>query len=263
MKKLRIAKNIVLAAAVSGFALQAFAQSAPAAMPEHPGAPSEIPGSPAPTPSPDGMPNMGAPKADPMAPTPDAGSMQQMMPGTSTPPEVMASVPTPPVAEMPKADPEMMHKMSVMFNNKDIDGLMTMFPQSDFEYITSMGSNFTNADNLKKHFVDMFAGQKFTITMNKSEVKELAPGVAYYTGSYSEVMEHGKTSEFMATIVAKYEDGAWKIMSMHMSPVIDTHQAAMHESKPSSSMAIIAGLLGILVGYFGNRFMTKKTEETA
>lgn len=257
MNKIINIKNAAVVAMISGFAVNAFAQGAVAPTT----APTEVPGSAAPVEP--AMPSVGMPAE--MGMPADQGAAPQAMPGMAAQPahEQVAPVPTPPVAEVPKADPDMVQKIAGMVNNKDIDGLMVIFPKHDFNYITAMGANFSNADALRKHFVDLFAGPKYSVELKKADMKELAPGVAYYSGNYAET-QNDKTEEFMFTIVAKYDEGAWKVASLHMSPVMDAHKVAAAEGKSGGgSMALIAGLLGVLVGYFANRFASKKPQETA
>ena len=201
--------------------------------------------------------------AMPVTPAPAAPTTMNQMPMDASNQVMLQSVM---LVNLPKADATIVDKLVEAFNSRSYEKYAEMFSKEGFSVVTADFNSVSTPEALKSHWDNKFAATshfkdaKATATVDS--VKDLAPGIALITGKMNVTMDQNTNAMTMFTIIAKYEDNAWKINAMHASSKDMMKMILAAEMKPESNAMMDAfyALVGLLIGFGAAKMMRKKTD---
>lgn len=170
------------------------------------------------------------------------------------------------VAEIPKADAEIVNKMVEAYNAKNVDALLSFFA-SDFILVNSH-TTIKDMGSLREALVDAFAHPSHgTISANVDYIKDIAPGLAMIGVNVTEPATPANSHEKKSyvTHLVRYENNEWKIVSKQMTTMVDASAPVAHleEKSPNNMVTLFAAIFGLVVGYFAAKMLGRKKSDTA
>jgi ketosteroid isomerase-like protein len=147
-------------------------------------------------------------------------------------------------------------------NNKDIDKLTASFVDG-LSVVIKNGKLIEGKGNFKNYLVEKFAGdiQKSQYTFKNNKFIDVAPNVALGIGTYLVTNEDTKSEETLQfTSLLRFEDSAWKIYSLQMTPVIEENKATSSSSSSGSFTTLLVAIVSLVAGVFAGRAMHKKEQ---
>ena len=168
------------------------------------------------------------------------------------------------VAEVAKADGSIIDKLISHYNNREVEDIILMYSNDGFVMVEPNGQTINDATGLRKNLVSMFAGnKKNTYTAQVDSVKEVAPNLVLITAQYNS-FEDGQSASPMAklfvTTLAKYESNTWKIISQQLTDISKDATLVDADSTQTGSAIkmMLMGIIGVVVGFFGSKYMNRR-----
>lgn len=230
--------------------------------------PSELPKVMAPTPTmPDAPEDPAKPSAENQAPKQMISETQVVPVATPIPFDAANQVTLQSVVlvNLPKADASILDKFIEAHDSGDFEKYAELFSDDGFNIITGDFKTIKSKQDLKAQWDKKFANDKYKnvkLTSSLDTVKDLAPGIAMLTGKFDVNGEAIQNISSKFTMVVKYDDNEWKILSLHGSSK-DIMKMMFEAENPSggsdsATMTFIVGLLGLVIGFVLAKFLKKK-----
>ena len=165
------------------------------------------------------------------------------------------------LVNLPKADGAIVDKLVEAVVNRDWEKYSALYSKESFNLVTVENDAITTPEALKSMWDKKMSEHKnYKATATVESVKEIAPGIGYIVGKINMAYDANNSAMAHFTMLTKYEENAWKIVSMHASSKDVMKMILAAEMKPESNMMMDAvyAIMGLILGFVIAKLMARR-----
>ncbi len=168
------------------------------------------------------------------------------------------------LVNLPKADGAIVDKLVEAVASRDWEKYSSLYSKESFNLVTVENELINSPEALKAMWDKKMSDARYKnhkATATVESVKEIAPGIGYIVGKLNIVFDANHTAMAHFTMLTKYEENTWKIVSMHASSKDVMKMILAEEMKPESNMMMDAvyAIMGLILGFVVAKLMARRS----